>query len=129
MTSSRVIADDEQTDRRFAAVGVGSFVLDAGTGDPVVCLHGVPASAYLYHKLVPELAQRGRRGLAFDLQGLGLADRPTDFDYSWTGLVRSPAPRSTPSISTGSTWSSTTSALPASSSRPRPRTGSSRSRC
>jgi len=26
--------------------------------------------------------------VAFDLPGLGLADRPTDFDYSWTGLGR-----------------------------------------
>lgn len=28
------------------------------------------------------------RGIAFDLPGLGLADRPADFDYSWTGLGR-----------------------------------------
>lgn len=88
MTSNRVIADYEQTGRRFDADGVGSFVLDTGTGEPVVCLHGVPASAYLYRKLVPELAHRGLRGLAFDLPGLGLADRPNDFDYSWTGLGR-----------------------------------------
>jgi pimeloyl-ACP methyl ester carboxylesterase len=88
MTSSRVIADYEKTGRRFDADGVGSFVLDTGTGEPVVCLHGVPASAYLYRKFVPELAQRGLRGLAFDLPGLGLADRPADFDYSWTGLGR-----------------------------------------
>jgi pimeloyl-ACP methyl ester carboxylesterase len=26
--------------------------------------------------------------VAFDLPGLGLADRPPDFDYSWTGLGR-----------------------------------------
>lgn len=88
MTSSQVIAAYEKTGRRFAADGVESFVLDAGTGEPVVCVHGVPASAYLYRKLVPELAQRGLRGLAFDLPGLGLADRPTDFDYSWTGHGR-----------------------------------------
>lgn len=74
--------------RRFEADGVGSFVLDEGTGDPVVCMHGVPASSYLYRKLVPELAARGLRGIAFDLPGLGLADRPADFDYSWTGLGR-----------------------------------------
>ena len=35
----------------------------------------------------PELA-RGLRGIAFDLPGLGLAERPTDFDYTWTGLGR-----------------------------------------
>ncbi len=88
MTSSQVIGAYEKTGHRFEADGVGSFLLEAGTGEPVVCMHGVPASAYLYRKLVPELADRGLRGIAFDLPGLGLADRPSDFDYSWTGLGR-----------------------------------------
>ena len=39
-------------------------------------------------QLVRALAERGRRGVAFDLPGLGLAERPADFDYSWTGLGR-----------------------------------------
>ena len=88
MKSNQLIDAYENTGRRFDADGIGSFVLDEGSGEPVVCLHGVPASAYLYRKLVPELAQHGLRGLAFDLPGLGLADRPADFDYSWTGLGR-----------------------------------------
>lgn len=88
MESRDVIARHEQSGRRFTVDGVGSFVLDAGAGAPVVCLHGVPASAFLYRKLVPELAGRGLRGIAFDLPGLGLAERPTDFDYTWTGLGR-----------------------------------------
>ena len=88
MKSGEVIARHEASGRRFTAAGVGSFVLDAGCGEPVVCLHGVPASAFLYRKLVPELAARGLRGVAFDLPGLGLAERPADFDYTWTGLGR-----------------------------------------
>ena len=51
-------------------------------------MHGVPASAFLYRKVVPALAARGLRGVAFDLPGLGLADRPEDYDYTWTGLGR-----------------------------------------
>jgi haloalkane dehalogenase len=74
--------------RRFSAAGVESFVLEEGAGEPVVCLHGVPASSVLYRKVVPELARHGLRGIAFDLPGLGLADRPDDFDYSWTRLGR-----------------------------------------
>jgi haloalkane dehalogenase len=74
--------------RVFEAGGVGSFVLERGEGAPVVCLHGVPASSFLYRKVVPELATRGLRGVAFDFPGLGLAERPTDFDYSWSGLAR-----------------------------------------
>ena len=46
----------------------------------------MPASSFLYRKLLAELAARGMRGVAFDLPGLGLADRPRDFDYTWTGL-------------------------------------------
>lgn len=76
--------------RVFTASGIRSFVLDDGPpdGEPVVCVHGVPASAYLYRKVVPALAARGLRGIAIDLPGLGLAERPADADYSWTGLGR-----------------------------------------
>jgi pimeloyl-ACP methyl ester carboxylesterase len=74
----------------FTAGGIRSFVLDDGPrdGEAVVCVHGVPASAYLYRKIVPALAARGLRGIAVDFPGLGLAERPVDADYSWTGLGR-----------------------------------------
>jgi len=88
VTSAEVIARHEQSGRRFDAGGVGSFVLDQGAGEPVVCIHGVPASSFLWRKVVAELADRGLRGIAFDLPGLGLADRPDEFDYSWSGLGR-----------------------------------------
>lgn len=74
--------------RQFEAGGVGSFALDLGEGDPVVLIHGVPVSSFLYRKVAPELAQRGLRAVAFDLPGLGLAERPREFDYSWSGLAR-----------------------------------------
>lgn len=37
--------------------------------------------------MIPELAQRELRGIAFDFPGLGLAARPDDFDYTWSGLA------------------------------------------
>lgn len=43
-----------------------------GTGPTVVCLHGVPTSAYLYRKVLPELASRELEGVAMDFPGLGL---------------------------------------------------------
>jgi pimeloyl-ACP methyl ester carboxylesterase len=61
---------------------------EQGEGEPVVCVHGVPASCFLYRKVLAELAGRGLRGVAFDLPGLGLADRPAQFDYTWTRLGR-----------------------------------------
>ena len=78
----------ERAGRYFEAGGIRSFVREEGAGDPVVCLHGVPSSSFLYRKLIAELAGRRLRGVAFDLPGLGLADRPPDYDYSWTGLGR-----------------------------------------
>jgi pimeloyl-ACP methyl ester carboxylesterase len=81
-----VVAEHRDHGREFRAGGVGSFVREEGAGETVLCLHGIPASSFLYRKLLPELARRGLRGVAFDLPGLGLADRPADFEYNWTGL-------------------------------------------
>ncbi|WP_238164576.1 alpha/beta fold hydrolase [Kribbella pittospori] len=88
MNVEEVLAAHRDHGRAFTAAGVRSFVLDEGPSDaePVVCLHGVPASSFVYRAVLPELARRGLRGVAFDLPGLGLAARPDDFDYSWTGL-------------------------------------------
>jgi haloalkane dehalogenase len=74
--------------RRFTAGGTTSFVREQGRGTPVVLLHGVPSSSFLYRKVISPLAEQGLRAFAFDFPGLGLADRPADFDYSWSGLAR-----------------------------------------
>lgn len=83
-----VVEQHRAAGRTFEAAGVRSFVRENGDGEPVVCMHGVPASSFLYRKVIDELAQRKLRGVAFDLPGLGLADRPANYDYSWTGLGR-----------------------------------------
>jgi haloalkane dehalogenase len=88
MASSAVVERHRAAGRDFEAARVRSFVREQGEGEPVVCMHGVPASSFLYRKMLPELAARGLRGVAFDLPGLGLASRPGDFDYTWTGLGR-----------------------------------------
>jgi haloalkane dehalogenase len=87
---TRLLARYRSSGRTFTAGGISSFVLDDGPPDApaVVCVHGVPSSAYLYRKVVPELAARGLRGIAIDLPGLGLSERPIDADYTWTGLGR-----------------------------------------
>ena len=80
--TARLLANYRASDRAFNAAGVTSFVLDAGARCPsgAVCTW-CAASAYLYRKVVPALADRGLRGVAVDLPGLGLAERPSDFDY------------------------------------------------
>jgi haloalkane dehalogenase len=88
MSGADPIAMHREAGREFDAGGVRSFVREQGRGEPVLCMHGVPASCFLYRKVIAELAQRGMRGVAFDLPGLGLASRPERFDYTWTGLGR-----------------------------------------
>jgi pimeloyl-ACP methyl ester carboxylesterase len=88
VSADDVIAEHEASGRHFTAGGVRSFVLDRGSGEAVVLMHGVPASCFLYRKVIAELAARGKRGIAFDLPGMGLADRPDPYDYTWTGLGR-----------------------------------------
>ena len=73
---------------RLDVDGANSRIWREGKGEPVVCLHGVPASSFVYRKLLPELATRGMEGIAFDFPGMGLADRPAHFDYTWSGLAR-----------------------------------------
>ena len=84
------ILDEHRRAGNFVDVGgVRTFVRGEGAGAvPVVCVHGVPVSSFLWRKVLPELASRGLRGIAPDLPGLGLSARPADFDYSWTGLGR-----------------------------------------
>lgn len=87
-TAAEIITEHEAAGRYFEAGGARSFVREEGTGETVLCFHGVPASSFLYRKVIRELAARGLRGVSFDLPGLGLAARPRGFDYSWTGLGR-----------------------------------------
>jgi haloalkane dehalogenase len=88
VTSREVVERHRSAGRHFDAAGIRSFVREEGEGEPVVCLHGVPVSCFVYRKVIAGLAGRGLRGIAFDLPGLGLADRPPSYDYSWTGLGR-----------------------------------------
>src|SRR5918992_5827416 len=88
MTSAEVVERHRAAGHQFHAAGLQSFAFEQGRGDPVVCVHGVPSSSFLYRKVISELAARGLRGVAFDLPGLGLADRPGDYDYTWSGLGR-----------------------------------------
>jgi haloalkane dehalogenase len=74
------IEQHRRAGREFEAGGVRSFVREEGDGDPVVLMHGIPVSSFLYRKVLPLLAERGLRSVAFDLPGLGLAAKPGAFD-------------------------------------------------
>jgi haloalkane dehalogenase len=86
--ADEVLRTHREAGTTFEASGVRSFVRADGSGPPVVLVHGLPMSSFLYRKLLPLLAADGMRAVAFDLPGLGLADRPEGFDYTLAGLGR-----------------------------------------
>ena len=84
--SLQIVAAHRDAGQFFEAGGLRGFMRVEGSGPTVVCMHGLPASSFLYRKVIPELAARGFRALCFDLPGLGLTDRPTDFTYTIRNL-------------------------------------------
>ena len=53
--------------------------VEAGSGDPILCLHGEPTWSFLYRKMIPQLATVGRV-IAPDMIGFGRSDKYTDRD-------------------------------------------------
>lgn len=71
--------------------GLRMHYVDAGDGDPVLLLHGEPTWAFLYRKLIPQLA-RVARVVAPDYFGFGRSDKPTEIGwYSYDRHVESVA--------------------------------------
>jgi haloalkane dehalogenase len=87
MNATRLIEEWRRQGCALEVEGANTVLWRMGRGETVVCVHGVPTSGFLYRKLLPELASRGLEGVTLDLPGLGLADRPADFDYSWSGFA------------------------------------------
>jgi haloalkane dehalogenase len=60
--------------------GLRMHYVDEGDGDPVLLLHGEPTWAYLYRKVIPELAPAARV-VAPDYFGFGRSDKPVERDW------------------------------------------------
>lgn len=56
-------------------------LVESGSGDPVLFLHGNPTSSYLWRDILPVVASRGH-AIAIDLLGHGLSDKP-DIPYTF----------------------------------------------
>jgi pimeloyl-ACP methyl ester carboxylesterase len=64
---------------------VGDLTLayrEAGTGPPLLLLHGWPTSSFLWRDVIPALA-RSHRVLALDLPGFGGSDKPEGARYTF----------------------------------------------
>lgn len=86
--SEAIIRQHEANGKYLTIEGIKTFYLDAGAGPVVFCIHGVPTSSFLYRKVVAQLQNKGLRAIAIDLPGLGLSDRPEDFDYIFSNFGR-----------------------------------------
>jgi pimeloyl-ACP methyl ester carboxylesterase len=76
------------TERRLHANGLTFNVAEAGSGPPVLLLHGFPDCWRLWRHQVPALAEAGYRVLAPDLRGFGETDKPEKVeDYRMRTLV------------------------------------------
>lgn len=84
----KVISEHMHSGRTFTVNNLKCFALDQGSGETVLCLHGVPTSSYLFRKVVQEIANAGYRGVAVDFPGFGFSDRPDNYEYSFLNLAR-----------------------------------------
>lgn len=66
--------------KTVTVLGSNIHYLEAGKGDPILFLHGIPASSYLWRNIIPHVSELGRC-IAPDLIGYGKSDKP-DITYS-----------------------------------------------
>jgi pimeloyl-ACP methyl ester carboxylesterase len=75
-------------ERRLRANGLTFNVAEAGSGPPVLLLHGFPDSWRLWRHQIPVLAEAGHRVIAPDLRGFGETERPAEVEgYRMRSLV------------------------------------------
>lgn len=62
--------------------GLNLHYLEAGSGAPVLLLHGWPTNAQLWRHALPQVGAT-RRAIALDLPGFGASSKPLDVSYSF----------------------------------------------
>lgn len=86
MTAQPEIPDLDGVEHRFVELpGLRMHVAEAGSGEPLLLLHGFPQHWWGWYKVLPALAQR-YRVIAPDLRGAGWTDAPAD-GYNAAQLV------------------------------------------
>lgn len=78
MTDVQTIAQHRGRLRYFSLPGQRLAYVDEGPrdGKPIVLLHGMPTSSWLYRNIIPLLASEGLRVIAPDMLGFGASDKP-----------------------------------------------------
>ncbi len=87
MDEPSIPAADSYERRRISVSGTEIAYVDAGSGDPVVFLHGNPTSSYLWRNVIPHVEPHARC-LAPDLIGMGESDKIEDASYRFADHAR-----------------------------------------
>jgi len=101
----RISAADPHPRKRCRVLDSEMSYVDMGEGGPIVFLHGIPTSSYLWRNVIPHVADLGRC-LAPDMIGMGESKRSLLYNYRYAdhaaylvpGSMR-PTPATTPSSS------------------------------
>lgn len=75
MTDTDISADFPYQSHYVDIHGAKIHYIKEGSGDPILFLHGVPASSYVWRNVIPHLAALGCC-IAPDLPGFGKSDKP-----------------------------------------------------
>ncbi len=60
--------------------------IEQGDGDPILFLHGIPTSSYLWRNIIPHVSTLGRC-IAVDLIGMGKSDKPP-LEYTISDYIK-----------------------------------------
>src|SRR5512137_3129855 len=82
-----ISAADPHPRRRVRVLDTEMAYVDAGSGDPVVFLHGNPTSSYLWRNVIPHVQAVGRC-LAADLVGMGDSGKAPAGSYRFVDHAR-----------------------------------------
>lgn len=84
MINERISGKFSYPSKYIDVYGSKMHYVEAGEGDPILLLHGIPTSNYIWRNIIPHLSPLGRC-IAPDLIGLGRSDKPqiayTVFDH------------------------------------------------
>jgi len=73
--------------KQVCVEGTNISYIEKGQGNPIVLVHGIPTSSFLWRDMIEELSTHGRV-IALDLPGFGFSDPPRNKDYSISNYAR-----------------------------------------
>ncbi len=73
--------------KQVSVKGINISYIEKGEGNPMVFVHGIPTSSFLWRDMIEELSAHGRI-IAIDLPGFGFSDPPHNGDYTITNYAR-----------------------------------------